>query len=326
MDRKLEKRLGSIAELVAERERRNLVRQAEANPDMTFMSSEFLQCTLPHLDPGKVRIWKRTNNLITLKIESGSDSRTDELLGIPYGIIPRLLIFFINREAVRNQNDPEFMYGRKIVFGRNLSRFMHKIGLDGDSHGKRSDYKRMIVQATRLFSARVTIVDETMPERELPPRADMLVTDNQDLWWDTRTAEQDSIFESHIMLSERFTKAIISRPVPLDLNAIKMLKRSPMALDLYGWSGYRIHAVNRAGKPLTIPLAALQPQFGADYTLKVKNEQGEVVTAPNRKDFNRYFKIAMGKVKTAYPALNYEIKDATITFYPSATPIISKED
>ena len=38
-------------------------------------------------------------------------------------------------------------------------------------------------------------------------------------------------------LSESFFNEIVSHPVPLDLTTLKALKRSPLGLDLYLWTG-----------------------------------------------------------------------------------------
>ena len=298
----LDKRISEIQSRVEERHKQFLARDAEENPAMAFLAKELMQCTLPHSDPGKIRIWKRTNNLITLKIESGSDAKSDELLGIPFGIIPRLLMFYINTEAIRTRS-------RRIVFGRNLSDFMRKIGLNPRGHGVRSDYKRMIEQATRLFTARITFVDERQ-ERDLPPRIDMVVAAKQDLWWTPHSADQYTIWESWIELSQDFFEAITNSPVPVDLNVLKQLKRSPLALDLYGWASYRVYLVNRERKAVTIPLSRLKEQFGGEYA--------------SQKEFNRYFKLAMGKVKKAYPALTFTIHEGAITLFPSQTAIPSR--
>ena len=336
----IHRQLTALEARIEAHHKRALAQEADANPDMAFLASELMQCTLPHSNPGKQRIFKRTNKLITLKIESGSDSKSDELLGIPYGVIPRLLLYYVNTQAIRK-------HSRRISFGRHLAEFMRKIGLDPDSRGKRSDYKRLIEQANRLFNARITFVDERDEARELPPRVDMLIAEAQDLWWTPHTVNQCTIWESYIELSERFYEAITKSPVPVNLKALRLLKRSPLALDLYGWVAYRVNAVNKTSKPLTIPLAALQEQFGADYRHEIRDEQGNTVTVPNRKEFNRRFRQAMTKIghevtsrgeirpeqpladgKTlapkAYPALRYHVAGGAVTIFPTPTPIASK--
>jgi hypothetical protein len=63
------------------------------------------------------------------------------------------------------------------------------------------------------------------------------------------------------MLSERFFNEITEKPVAIELRALKALKHSPMALDLYLWLTYRMSYVkNRT----PIPWSALQLQFGSD--------------------------------------------------------------
>ena len=41
------------------------------------------------------------------------------------------------------------------------------------------------------------------------------------------------LWDSTIQLGEQFFNEIIAHPIPLDLNILKSLKRSPLGLDLY---------------------------------------------------------------------------------------------
>ena len=47
------------------------------------------------------------------------------------------------------------------------------------------------------------------------------------------------LWDSTIELGEKFFQEIIAHPIPLDLNTLKALKRSPLGLDLYFWLVYR---------------------------------------------------------------------------------------
>ena len=57
-----------------------------------------------------------------------------------------------------------------------------------------------------------------------------------------RTRSLDHSRPSH-ELGEDFFNEIIAHPVPLDLNILKCLKRSPLGLDLYLWPTYRTFAL-----------------------------------------------------------------------------------
>ncbi|UXN02114.1 replication protein RepA (plasmid) [Xanthomonas hortorum pv. pelargonii] len=77
-------------------------------------------------------------------------------------------------------------------------------------------------------------------------------------------------------LSEKFYNQVTDRPVPIDLRAIRALKRSPLALDLYSWSTYRVSYLN---KRTEIPWEALQMQLGANYA--------DDAAGQGRRDFKR---------------------------------------
>jgi hypothetical protein len=64
------------------------------------------------------------------------------------------------------------------------------------------------------------------------------------------------------LLGHEFFDEITKSAVPIDRRALKVLKRSPLALDIYVWLTYRMSYLRR---PSLIPWSALQGQFGAEY-------------------------------------------------------------
>ena len=48
------------------------------------------------------------------------------------------------------------------------------------------------------------------------------------------------LWQSCVTLGEQFYLEVIDRPVPIDMRALRALKKSPMALDLYSWLTYRM--------------------------------------------------------------------------------------
>src|SRR5690606_12757454 len=66
------------------------------------------------------------------------------------------------------------------------------------------------------------------------------VATDAELWWDPKRPDQAVLFGSTVVLGERFFRAIIERPVPLDFRALRALKKSPLGLDLYTWLTYRM--------------------------------------------------------------------------------------
>ena len=119
------------------------------------------------------------------------------------------------------------------------------------------------------------------------------------------------LWESKIRLGEDFFNEIIRRPVPLDMNTLTALKRSPLGLDLYMWTVYRTFSLNH---PMRLSWPQLYRQFGADPSKASDN----VTVQRFRKDCLRELK----KIKLAWPGLNYSLGKGVLILSPS-TPTIA---
>ena len=53
------------------------------------------------------------------------------------------------------------------------------------------------------------------------------VASQYQLWWDAKAPQQRSLFQSSVTLGEGFYKEIIERPIPINVEALKVLKKSP---------------------------------------------------------------------------------------------------
>ena len=216
-----------------------------------YLARELVLCTLPHRDPGEAMIWKRTNGNITMSITPAANHRTGKSVGLPYGSIPRLILFWIITEAITTQS-------RRIVLGTSMNEFMRAVGLSPETGGgKRSDVKRLREQMMRLLRCRISF-DRTDNPPGRKSWLDMEVAPQGETWWDSSQTDQSGLFESYIVLGELFYDAIRAQPVPLDLRALKALKQSPFALDLYAWATYRVYTLGKSKqKQASIPLLLL---------------------------------------------------------------------
>jgi hypothetical protein len=283
----------------------NAAEEIRSEPDAAeaaFMARQLVQCTLPHTNPGNVPVWARTNGNLTLGIQQGYDLKSGKPIGYPYGSIPRLLLFWITTEAVQTKI-------RRLELGKSLSAFMREIGLDPNTgRGKRGDAPRLREQMRRLFAAHISFeqtIDE--PNRHGQRWLHMHVAPKGELWWDPKQPLQDNLWGSWIELGEDFFTAITNSPVPVDLRALRALKRSPLALDLYAWAIWRAFTVTKKGKPQFIPWAGLMTQLGTDYAEK--------------KDFKRNAKGALRKVQAVYPGLSLTYEKGGIFIHPSRPAI-----
>jgi len=273
------------------------IRQDPESADAAFMARQLVQCTLPHANPGNVPAWTRHNGNLTLAIKAGSDIE-GKSFGYPYGTIPRLLLFWMNTEAVKTKS-------RRLELGHNLSNFMRALDLDPSRGGVRSDARRLKNQMERLFRSTISFqVSTEEPHRHGMSWLDMQVAPEGEFWWDPKRPEQGVLWGSWIELGERFFQAITASPVPVDTRALRALKRSPLALDLYALASYKAFTANKAG-PQFIPWEGLLHQLGADYNDKrIDNFKGKVKTT-------------LRKVAAVFPeGLKHEWSRNGLTFLP----------
>ena len=231
--------------------------------ERAYMARQLVQCTLPHSDPGNVPVWSRRSGSMTLVIQQGYDD--DETpIGYPYGAIPRLLLFWIVTEANFQKNRPalSMQQRRRLELGRSLAEFMRAVGLNPDNgSGKRSDAGRLKKQMTRLLDAKITFQGTIETEQAIGKRRrGMDVTSDSELWWSVKKPEQGALWPSWIDVGENFYEAITTNPVPFDLRALRMLKRSPLALDVYAWACYRAFPIVKQKQPAQfVAPAAAEP-------------------------------------------------------------------
>lgn len=232
---------------------------ADEARELAFVSRVLVQAFLPHSDPRKPG-WVRKNGDFTLALKSGfevSGTGDAKFVGLPYGSIPRLLMAWLNSEAIRNAQDEKNSNPRMIKLGSSLSEFLEKIGIDR-SGGKKGGITRFKNQAERLFRSEITV---TCTGKNYIAERDIKVSDGRFFFWDAGNPEQQTLWENSIELSERFYALLVNNPVPLDWRVLKGIKQSPMALDLYMWLTHRMSYLD---KPVTIRWETLQQQLGAD--------------------------------------------------------------
>ena len=172
-------------------------------------------------------------------------------VGLPYGSIPRLLMAWITTEAVRTKQ-------QELILGSSLSEFMKQLDLM-PTGGRWGSITRLKQQMQRLFTASISCAYN---DQSRAAGINMQVAEEYNLWWEPKQPEQATLWESTITLNKRFFDEITTSPIPLDMDALKALKRSPMALDIYCWLTYRMSYLK---KILKFHGQLYKPNFGSNY-------------------------------------------------------------
>jgi len=221
-------------------------REAAEAGALGYMARALVQATMPHSKPESTT-FMRENGAFAMAMMAHPK------VGLPYGSVPRLLVAFLTTEAVRTKQ-------REIPLGGSLSEFMAHLN-EVPTGGRWGTICRVRAQTTRLFACNIAC---TYTAGELDEGMNLPIADKYKLWWQPQSPEQLSLFGSYVHLGERFFEEVTNHPVPVDMRALKVLKKSPMALDIYCWLTYRVSYLRH---PTLIPWPALEMQFGADYKL-----------------------------------------------------------
>lgn len=285
----------------------SIFQETPSAQEAAFIARELVLASLPHSNPGDRPVWMRRNGDVTLAIQPGINLETGRSFGYPYGIIPRLLLFWMTTEAIRRKT-------RRLELGSSLNGFLAELGLSGyTGRGKRGDAKRLREQMERLFRSRFSLERLRTDEEQSRKRwLDMQVAPQGELWWSMRAPDQGALWGSWIELGELFYAALTSAPVPVDMRALRALKRSPLALDLYAWLTFQAFRAHTSRLPRFETWTQLHGHMGGEYA--------------DIDNFRKKVKAAMAKIRTVYPGLRLSRRPGGIEVLPASLPAIEPKE
>ncbi|SPY08418.1 replication protein RepA [Oligella urethralis] len=249
--------------------------------ELGFMNRSLAQIGLPHSNIGETH-FSRSSGLVRLSITSGEH-------GLPYGSYPRLLLAWICTEAVRTQN-------QTLQLGTNQTEFLKKLSIQNAG----STIAIMREQSNRLLTSMFKL---TYADHKYRGFANLiLASEGIELW-----KPFEGTWEAEFKLSTEFFEDIINNPVPIDLNVLNAIRKSPMAMDVYTWIAYRSYLVYKSGKrPVKIAWEDLRAQFGSNYGFANDELDAEEILKLDQRglyDFKRYFILSLKRLSEYYPEL-----------------------
>ena len=263
----------------------------DTDPDVGFMGRLLALCSLPRTNPREQLQYVRENGPYSLVMIAGGKNK------LPYGTLPRLLLFWMCTEAVHTQSPV-------LVLGDSLLEFMKKLRITDNSGGKRGYRTRLQDQMDRLFSATIELIYEDEYGKKFTASR---VADSGELWWNPRRPPYErGLTESRIRLGDQFFQSILEHSMPINMHMVNALKRSSLGLDLYQWLNYRVFTLSRS---LRLTWPQLYRQFGVDPSRADENSTVQHF----RTDCLRELK----KIKIAWPGLDYGTPEGVLELRPS---------
>jgi hypothetical protein len=268
----------------------------DENSALNFVYSGWAQCALPHKRLADDLPWELTVERIRLVVEPGRRPRGGdgplEFLGVPYGSHARLILLYLQTEALRTGS-------REVELGRSLRDWLGRIGVSVGGHTG----NLVKQQAERISRCRLTfhiqggktsgLINQSIVDRAL------FIEDSG--------IKQHTLCLETAKLSEGFFEQLKKHPVPLEEAAIRAINNNPAALDCYLWLAYRLHVLTL---PKFVTWKALKGQFGTAYreTYHFKNKWTQTLA------------MAMA----VYPEAKVEVVDDGVILKPSRPPVAPK--
>lgn len=267
--------------------------------DIAFQHSVFCQTSLPYRDPGAIREWERKQGKTHLLIKAGEvlhpESKKFVKLGLPFGPKPRLILTYLNTQAIKTQS-PE------IPVDDSLSAFVRTLGLQRNGYTLR----QMKEHLSRLSACMITLASE-QPDQEgsIPTHYVKLVTTVS--LWPANNPAQRTLWPNRVTLGQEYYDNLTRYAVPLDMRAVHALQNNAFALDMYAWLAQRLWRISLK-EPQWISWVALMDQFGQGYR-RIDN-------------FKRDFRATLMMVLSQYPKAKItEDLNKGFLLYSSPPPI-----
>jgi hypothetical protein len=218
-------------------------------------------------------------------------------LGVPYGSYPRVALIYLLSQAVLNKS-------RDVYLGRNFTEWMRRLGYQTVSYGPRGSANRMREQVDRLLACEWQIRwDESDAADSAFAVRDVKLSNEY-----AGSLSKNGSFAREIRLSEAFYSHLIDHAVPLNEVAIRELKTTPTALDLYTYLAYRLPRITEE-KGQVISWDQLAKHLG---------------NAADNKRLRQTVRETMQLVSAVYPTANVDMSGRKVVLHPSPAPMERK--
>ncbi len=268
---------------------------ASEESEIGFLYSGWAQAALPHKRLQDDEIWQVKNDRVTLVVQPGVrvvEEGPPVHVGVPYGSRARLILLYLQSEALRTGS-------REIELGKSLHAWLRRLGIPigGKSMRDVRDQAERISRCRMSFQivqgGRAGLVNQSLLDTA------MFVDDGE--------GRQGSLFLETATLSQMFFDQLKRHPVPIEESAVRQLANNSMALDVYCWLAYRLHVLK---EPTPVSWRALHTQFGQTYA---------------RLDhFRRQMRELLALATAVYPAAKVEEDERGVILKPSPPPVAGK--
>ena len=272
--------------------------------DIAYQHSVLCQTSLPYRNTLQRR-WEAQNGTVMLLVQAGEAFDPTKKkwveLPLPFGPKARLILMYLNSQAIRTQSPVIDVEDSMTAFLR---------GLQGGRDPNGDEIHKFKQQLAALARAKISMAASGIDTEEAAsaPHGDLPIVKFIDLWF-PKNPNQRVLWPGTLELTKDYFDDLSKHAVPLDQRAIASLSHSAMALDIYAWLTQRLWRV-RPERPSRVTWANLHQQFGHGYK--------------QIRQFRSAFLKTLKDVHTQYPSARLEADAAGLVLKNSPPPVRKK--
>jgi hypothetical protein len=260
--------MGTVHQLLAEKGKQGAIASGELDREIVeaaarymsdeesglgFVYSGWTQCALPHRRLKDNEPWTVASERVRLVVQPGlrpvGDDGLLESVGVPFGAHARLILLFLQTEALRTGS-------REVELGASLRQWMSRLGIQPGG----SAFRSVREQAERISRCRLSF--HISGNGRTSALVNQSVVDKALFIEESDNHQQGRLSLEVAKLSEGYFEQLRRHPVPLEEAAIKSLANNSAAMDAYIWLAYRLHSLKG---DTAVTWKALKAQFGTNY-------------------------------------------------------------
>lgn len=270
--------------------------------ERTYLHSIICQVGLPRRKVDGLE-FERTCGNAGLYIRAGKLWDGEQFIQqpVPYGPMPRLILSYLNSEALKN-NSPI------IEVGKSATDFLKKLG-KSPSGGNTGSYTSFRKQVLALSACNLTLGFNVNGKANTYDGKPI----QQFEAWVNSSSQKSTLWPNAIEFSQDYYQTLKMHAVPLRFEALRALAGSALAMDIYVMLAERLHRINKPS--VMLYWKNLRDQFGQEYI------------GPNAsKNFKKSFIPAFRKAVLVYPAADVVLVKGGVLMRPSppAVPKLNK--
>lgn len=261
--------------------------------ETAFLFSGWAYTALPHKRLQNDASWTVRTDQASIVVQPGlyvPDVGEAVPVGVPFGSRARLILLYLQSEAIKTNS-------REIELGRSMNDWLKRMSIapGGKTIAEVRD------QANRIARCRLTF---QFRKGDVSALANSHILD-QALFVDDNHSGSPLVETARI--SETYFAELKKHPFPVEEAAIRQIANNSMAIDVYTWLAYRMHALKA---PTDITWKALFQQFGHGFG-RLDN-------------FRLKFKQSLNLALAVYPAAEVDVASGGLRLHPSKAPVAKK--